>query len=192
MSSVISEFLLGLDECGQIRVVYFTEDVPASSGTRLAAAVIWRNASAVRSRGWRDLLRKTWHRNGPLGLGFSLGREAGLWDGSAGEHGEQETLYHPLRRVVRVLGKEYELPSDGQTLILMIDEYTRTGATPSVSVRMLRMPVMSQSSPDPPLDSNEAEEESAEFASEEHKMWAKALQSDPEVQAFMAKRSKDV
>jgi hypothetical protein len=152
-----------------IHVVYFSEEVPASSGVRLAAAVVWRGTPAPRPGGWRGLLRALRYRLGPFGRGFHLRGSAG-WSGAAGGDGEQMTLYHSERRVVRVLGRDYPLPSDGRTLLLLIDE----GAVgvPPITIRMVTCPVQ-------PRD--RVDEDGP------HAVWADSvLRNDPEVRTFMA------
>lgn len=119
MSGTISEVR------GAFRVVYFSEDLPKAEGICLAAAVVWRVAPPPQRWGLRDLLRQLRLRFGSLGAGFHLRGRFEPWSGSSGPQGEWETLYSPDRRVVRVLGREYALPEDGRTLMLLIDE---TGA----------------------------------------------------------------
>ncbi len=95
--------------------------------------------------------------------------------------GEQETLYHPERRAVRVLGTEYPLPDDARTLVLLIDEIAGTWGKPRVTTRILNLPIMPSGSA----------AESQEVVSQDEGLlesseWAALLQRDPEVLAFMA------
>ncbi len=161
---------------GPFFVVYFSDDHPESNATWLAAAAVWRTASAPRKWGWRELLRRFRYHVGPLGAGFSLGRTAGHWSGSAGQHGEQETLYHPGRRVVRVLGKEYALPADGRTLVLLIDEDSSAGRAPRVTVRTIAAPMLPRPSINLSLDSAAAEEQMADASAREHAVWFQVTQ----------------
>jgi hypothetical protein len=62
---------------GPIRVVYFSEDIPASNGTRLVAAVVWRVPSGAGAARWRDALRRFRYR---VGRAFMAG---GANDGEA-------------------------------------------------------------------------------------------------------------
>jgi hypothetical protein len=158
------------------RVTYFSDDVPASDDTRLAAAVVWRGTPAPK-RGWREWLRRLKHRLGPLGLGFHLKGSVPDWAGTAGEHGEQETLYSRHRRVVRVLGRDYALPPDDRTLILLIDE-DGSPTAPTVTSRLLSVPPRPRSQQGP-FDAPPGQS-----------VWAVILRKDPEVSAFMAGRSR--
>jgi hypothetical protein len=54
MSSVIASFGFG----SPVQVVYFTEDVPDVSGTRLAAAVVWRTGPGSEAPTWRRHMRR--------------------------------------------------------------------------------------------------------------------------------------
>jgi hypothetical protein len=156
-----------------IRVVYFSEEVPASNDVRLAAAVVWRGAPPPRLGGWRGMLRALRYRLGPFGSGFHLRGDVG-WSGAAGRDGEQMTLYHSARLVVRVLGRDYPLPPDGRTLVLLIDD--GPVGRPLISIRMVACPVQPRSRVD---------------EDGPHAVWNSALKSDPEVRTFMAALSDD-
>lgn len=123
-----------------LQIVYCFDNARVRT-TELIAIVVWRTLSNAPRRTWRDALRAMRYR---LGLGalqdhVTIGRNAGLWCGSAGSRGEQETLFHPVRRVVRVQGQEFPLPSNGDTLILMIDR--DADAAQSIVARTLRAPL---------------------------------------------------
>jgi hypothetical protein len=151
-----------------IRVVYFTEEGPASDDLRLAAAVVWRGMPPPPPSGLRGLFRKLRFRLGPLGLGLQL-RWSEPWGGAATGDGDQLTLYRARQRVVRVLGRNYPRPTDGRTLVILVDE----GAVgrPAVTSRAITVPVQARSRVDeaPPPG-----------------VWDPILRSDPEVRAFMA------
>jgi hypothetical protein len=170
MADVTLEYQYG----GTNRVTYFSDEVPASDAVRLAAAVVWRGTPAP-TRGWREWWRRLKHRLGPLGLGFHLKGSVPDWAGTAGEHGEQETLYSRYRRVVRVLGKDYALPPDDRTLILLIDEAGSPDG-PIVTSHLLSVP---------PLPRSQQGESDAPPG---QSVWAAFLRRDPEVSAFMAGR----
>jgi hypothetical protein len=151
-----------------IHVVYFSEEVPASNGVGLAAAVVWRCAPAQHRGGWRGLLRALRLRLGPFGIGLHL-KGSDRWAAAAGGDGEQMTLYHSERRVVRVLRRDYPLPPDGRTLVLLIDEGARR--RPAIRVRLVTVPVQ-------PRDRVDQDGP--------HALWDSVLKSDPEVRTFMA------
>jgi hypothetical protein len=136
----------------------------------------------------KKLLRRLRHRFGPLGAGFHLKGRFERWSGSSGPDGEQETLYSSERKMVRVLGREYALPEDGRTLVLLIDENSGLGGSPTVKVRALRAPVL----PYPSIDASLGGEQPAGASSEEHPGWWVFLQQDAEVRAFMTGRVEHV
>src|SRR5918992_1336289 len=158
------------DTSSPIKVVYFSEEVPASDDLRLAAAVVWRCAPAPRPGGLRGLVRRLRFALGPLGIGLQL-RWSEPWAGAAGADGAQMTLYRSEGRVVRVLGRNYSLPPDGRTLVLLVDR--PAVGRPVVTSRTMTVPAQPRSRVD------EAEPPG---------VWDPILRSDPEVRAFMGVR----
>ena len=118
----------------------FTEVDEVTSSSWLAVVVVWRRGDGRRLWTWRTRLKAWRHRIGMdlLNAPFSIGRDAGLWFGYTGPLGEHETLFHARRRVVRVLGKEFEVPQPGQTLLLFLDEPPRSGRKATILVRSQR------------------------------------------------------
>lgn len=95
-------------------------------------------------------------------------------------------LYNGERRVVRVLGREYPLPSDGAALLLLIEE-SRDGETPpAVTVRALPAPVHPRSEIDRTLDKPARLALMSAASRAEHETWARVVRSDPAVRAFLA------
>lgn len=166
-------------------VVYFTEDVPGSNATRLVAAVVWRAATSPRRWHWRDPLRRIRHYFGPLGIYLHRKRNFQPWTGSAGMDGEQETLFNPERRVVRVLGREYPLPEGARTLVLLIDELAGARGEPRVIKRTLDLPTMPRRPPEISREPRSQDDGWDEGSLGESSAWAMLLQQDPEVWAFM-------
>ena len=145
---------------GALQIVYCFDNTRVQT-TELIAIVLWRSRSNTPRRSWRDAVRAVRYR---LGIGalqdhVTIGRNAGLWCGSAGSRGEQETLFHVARRVARVQGQEFPLPSNGETLILMIDRdadanrsvLARTLITPLPPRPFLRQPLYFNGAPSQPF-----------------------------------------
>jgi hypothetical protein len=170
---------------GPVKVSYFTDDRPESNEIRLAAVAVWRNPGVSRARGSLGFLGRLREKLGPRGLGLHFRWNVPDWNSTSGEHGEQETRYSPHRGVVRVLGKKYAVPTDGGTLVLLIDEGGSTGAKPIVTVRTVLAPRVPSRPIDRSLDPESVGRQRADAHEEEMKTWTAALQSDPEVRAFM-------
>ena len=174
MGGVITEFGVG------VHVVYQSEDDRTQLETVLTAVVAWRRGRAT-VEGWRARLRRWRYRAGfgPLRRRFFIGHEAGLWSGSAGNNGEQATQFHPIRRVVRALGREYLLAPRGMTLVLLIDETNR-----SPTVRVMQIPA-----PRCALSAAQLDPESGpirrEAFTQEMETWRAALATHPEIAAFI-------
>lgn len=141
-SGVISQFSAG----GSVHVAFFEE--PATPGmVRLASVAIWRGPDAPRRWSVRRVLRRLRSRFGPLGLGLHFRWNSPRWTGSAGADGEQQTLFDPERRIVRVLGRDHPLPDDGRTLVLLVDERASAGRAPRVTVRRMIVPPVASENP---------------------------------------------
>lgn len=174
MGGVISQF------GGDVNVVYHSDDDRTHLETTLTAVVAWRRGRATVA-GWRARLRRWQFRLGlgPLRRRFSIGRDAGLWYGSAGINGEQATLFHPIRRVVRALGREYLLAPRGMTLVLLIDE---TNQSPMVRIIQIPAPkcVRTAAQLDP-----ESGAIRGEALAQETDTWRAALCTHPQIAAFI-------
>jgi len=182
MASVATQFT------GPFHVVLFCDREQPSAEKWLAVVVAWRKARMPRKPRWRDQLRKVSYQLGvdPLNRRFSIGRDAGLWFGSAGVNGAYETLFHARRRVVRVHGKEYAYPVAGQVLVLLIDEESDANSAPRVLVRAL-----GHSSPTESVHSSSTKSASGHSARSNDcpdlaSFWDALVEGDADVRAFMA------
>jgi hypothetical protein len=166
---------------GGVTVVYHADDDLERLETTLTAVVVWRISRATHA-GWRARLRRWRYRLGlnPLLPRFSIGRNPGHWYGSSGMLGEHETLFHPVLRVVRVLGEQYPIPQRGTTLLLLIDE---TGATPRVQVKQMPAPSLSRTAAQLNPAFGVAREEGQR---EEANAWRAALDAQRDIAAFIA------
>jgi hypothetical protein len=129
-------------------------------------------------------MRRLRFRLRALTRGFHLRGMGRHWAGSAGLHGEQETRYDVERRVVRVLGRDYPVPRDGQTLVLLVDEGRRAKRMPPVVVRTVVAPLVRRPEYEATQD-READADQVHEAMVESHAWAAAMETDPEVRAFM-------
>ena len=174
MGGVIAQF------GGAVNVVYHYDEDGAHLETVLTAVVAWRRGRATVAR-WRARLRR-WQfrlRLDPLHRRFSIGRDAGRWYGTAGIDGQQATLFHPRRRVVRALGREYFLAPRGMTLVLLIDE---TNQAPMV--RVIQIPTPKSARTAAQLDPGSGSKR-REALTQETETWRAALGTHPEIAAFI-------
>lgn len=167
MGGVISGFGGGVD------TTFFTDSDAQPGGIRLAAVVIWRRPSTATRR---EDPPRPWQA--PDG-----------WSGARGDDG-REVLYHRERRVVRVLEREYALPSTGEALVLLIDE-PELGCLPSIGVHALRAAMHVRPRIDRTLDKPSRLELITAAARAEHEMWSEAIVAHPSVRAFLSGGSDD-
>lgn len=159
---------------GDLNVVYWSDDDDERLETSLTAVVAWRLGAAT-THGWRARLRRWQYQLGidPLHRRVSIGRDAGLWGGSAGSNGEHETLFHMRRRLIRVLGREYQLPTREKTLVLLVDE-RRVPA--DIRVKVMQAPTVPLT---PPMH------DPMRGSMSEIDAWREFLRSDTEIAAFV-------
>jgi hypothetical protein len=143
----------------------------------LIAAVVWHSAQREASSALPAFRRGPWLE--PLNYASGTIPDAMLWSGASGGYGEQTTLFHEERRVVRVLDREYAVPARGETLVLLIDE-RRTPVR--VESRILPQPVAQRARQ--PAESLGAADRSRRANA--RATWRQLLASDPIVAAFVA------
>jgi hypothetical protein len=182
MGGTLSEF------GGRVGVTYFMEFLQAPSRAQLVAAVIQRHDPAsVNARGtpiWRGLWSLLFRRRPKPIVPPSAGPPDG-WSASAGD-GANAVLYSSSRRLVRVSGREFELPSNGQTLILLVDvERTRPCEGPDVIVRTIDTPSVPHCTFDHNLDKATNQKRIAASRREEHAAWRRSLRSDSVTHVFL-------
>ena len=177
MAGVTTEF------GGVTSIVYHSDDDAERLETSLSAVVVWRRGRATES-GWGARFRRWQYRwrLDPMHRPFHIGREAGLWYGSHGMNGEHATLFHPTRRLVRVLGRKYALPPRGTTLVLLIDE---TGKSPEIRVKQIPAPRLARTA----AQLDPASDDFGEANSREVDAWREALRTDPDIAAFISRES---
>jgi hypothetical protein len=175
---------------GRVSISYFSTIADERSGApRLFAAVAWRKAESFIQRKplprWRQLWALFRGRNSPA---QSRWKAPDGWAGSAGENGENEVLFHSRKGVVRVLGRQFQLPTDGRTLILLVDEDgLPPGAEPEFTVYSIENPVVPHPLYKPSLDKSFILERFNDSHREAGRAWHSALHNDPVVSAFLGR-----
>jgi hypothetical protein len=168
---------------------YFTERSADPPADHVTAVVAWRGGCRRAAPPW------TTRRGRALAwLRGALGRpDAGAdwlpppgWDAASDLGGPREVLHSGSRRAVRVGGREYAFPTDGRTLVLLVDDQPTPGAgEPSVTVRAVTVP------PRPPAGATAALPEAERLpypratSSGLRRAVLDALASDPVARAFL-------
>ena len=170
-------------------------DVPdhTTDATRLAAVVVWRGAASgiVREPLWRGLLHvfrrrlrrpQVSHRFRSLPDGFNGG--ASLGD-------PREVLFSEDLGVVRLLGRDYPLPSDGRTLLLLVDEPPQGPAASTVMVHALDV---APQPPFPRIDRSMSKKEIGRRIGDQQRAvnaaWHEAVDASPLVRSFLEGRQR--
>lgn len=178
MGGVISEF------DSEFTVVYHWVEDRELLAKELTVVVAWRRGRAPRA-GWRARVSRWQFRWGlhPLNRRISIGRDAGLWYGSSAMNGEQVTMFHPTRRVVRALNREYTFAPPGMTLVLLIDE-----SVPSPSVREMQIPAARVPRPAEQVNPESGHSRRAAHT-EETEAWRTALRTHHDIAAFFSREA---
>jgi len=157
---------------GPVNTTCFTDSGAEPGSIVLAAVVIWRRLPGATSP---TVPRSPW-------------RAPDGWSGGRSDDG-REVLYSEKRRVVRVLEREYPLPSAGEALLLLIDERA-VGASPAaVGVHSLAAPVQMRPRIDRTLDKPARLALMSAASRAEHAAWNGAIAAHPAVKAFFASGS---
>jgi hypothetical protein len=172
---------------GGTSLVTFTEPIEAPRGTRLAAVVVWRGPTAEAERGLLPVLRGLWpfgRRPRPSHWELPDG-----WNAAADGGTPSEVLYSTARAAVQVRGRDYALPPDGRTLVLLVHE--SPGAAPEtpgevrVEEHALDTPPQPKPVVDPTLPNAVNARRIVEGSDEANRVWFACLARDPAVVAFL-------
>jgi hypothetical protein len=163
MGGVISGF------GGPVDTTCFTDHDAQLGSERLAAVVIWRRPSAATN----------------ARVALAPWRAPDGWSGARSDDG-REVLYHRDRRVVRVLEREYSLPSTADALLLLIGEPAPGASSPEIGVHTLPATVYMRPRIDHTLDKAARLELLGAASRVEHATWNAAIAGHTAVRAFLA------
>jgi hypothetical protein len=176
---------------GSYRTAWFTESDPTAGVERMAAVVVRRvdPSLAGETTNFRDLLRLLrWVILHKLRLGRWAGPPAnGPWqlpDGWNGGVDHGQVLYSGDRRLVRVRGRDYALPGNDQTLIVLVDE-TVPGGVASIETRAVMAPLARWLPLDPKADREENLRRVHERSRASGAVWNEWLEHEPSICAFI-------
>lgn len=153
---------------------FFTEYIPDGTGERLVAAVFWRLAS---------------EDDGPRPPRGPDSDEPGRWTGSIGI-GRARVQYSAERRVIRVLGRSYELPGDDETLLLLLEDQVGEDVPVVTVVTVASMPAPVAVGTRPrggPTNKEDHAKAYAEYKRAQTMVWNKAVHAHPDVIRFFAR-----
>lgn len=172
---------------GPVYTVCFTESGTEPGSSRLAAVVIWRRPHAMSGHREPQPLITPPADSSTSAPVFPIAprlpwQPPDGWDGGRSDDG-REVLYHQQRGVVRVLEREYPLPSTGEALLLLIDERA-TGAA-AVGVHTLAAPLFVRPAIDRTLDKPARLKLMMAASRAENDTWVRALGAHPAMQAFL-------
>jgi hypothetical protein len=164
---VITTF--GSSSAHPITGTFFTEGT--ENGERLVAAVLWRQLFA--------------DPNPPPPAKLDSGLEGG-WSSAAG-YGRHRVRHSARRRVVGILDLEFELPTNGDTLVLLVEDRPDDDV-PSVTVTSMPTPVATYVRRH---DATISKEERTKIITENGRTataaWNAAVRAQPDVVRFLAR-----
>ena len=173
------------------RVVMFDVEDRATQATRLAAVIVWRvrGAGLTREPLWRGLLHllRRRHRRSPAPHRFRSLPDG--FNGGASLGDPREVLFSEELGIVRLLGRDFPVPSDGRTLLLLVDEPPEGPAASTVTTHSLDVAPQARF---PAIDRSLSREEMARRIGDHQRAvnaaWHEALDADPLVRSFLDAR----
>jgi hypothetical protein len=161
---------------------FFSAHDRVTGGERLAAVVVRRFVPRPVERGWiwKELLRLFRPRRPPpppelrpLPEGFN----------SSTGSGPQEILFSETLGLVRTNGRDFPLPPDGRTLVLLLDDRT-PNVEPTIATHAFSAPVIPRPTRDPSDGRKEFLRHIHEHVRLETETWRAAIDRDPVIRAF--------
>lgn len=148
---------------------FFTERTDDGNSVRLAAATLWRQLS----------------HDPPPPSGFDFDMR-GVWTDGVG-HGRHQVRYDAHRKIVGILGGQYDLPSNGDMLLLLLEDRSDE-EMPAVTVISMPAPVAEGvRNFGGPMTKDEKATAIAQSKRREVTTWTQALRAQADVAAFLAR-----
>jgi hypothetical protein len=173
-------------------LVYFSDDGDHEGATRVTAIVLRRHrAREPEPLSLGDALRRWLASRGkrpppPPAPVWSMPPE---WDAASDGGGPREVLHGRARGLVRVADREFALPRDGRTLVLLVDERDAPpGARPAVTERIATIPPVRVPALHAGLTPAELHRRSRERSERVSRLVHEALFRDADVQRFVRTR----
>lgn len=160
-------------------IASFTDSDRAGMTERIAAVVVRRRRKPAASRA--QLARTS----SPSPPAFDRDRNdsAAGWSGSVGS-GPDQVRYSRGRTVVSVSGREFTLPQNGRTLLILIDAIGSTGDL-SVETREVLAPEVPRPRPDPSLSREIHRKRMQEHLHTARSLWHRWIDEEPSIRAFL-------
>jgi hypothetical protein len=177
---------------GACDIACFTDVDPSAAVERIRAVVVQRRParSPTRASLWRRALRilsRRARRDAPIAPALS---RRGLWTGSVGNPGSAQVLYSRERAVVAVRGREFPLPADGRTLLVLVEERGVPSQT-LIQTHVVSAPAVDRA----PLEAAASEDANRErLRAQMHRArltWHRWLDEEPLIREFISDAPSD-
>lgn len=169
--------------CGDTERTYFFRSVGDSRDVVLVAAVIHRGTQS----GWKReslisvLGRAMFGRRPKASTSPALPPHED-WTSSSGVGGE--VCYSEPRRIVRVVGKDFSLPPDDRTLIVLVHEGADGPAAARTSTSVIRVPARAGRPQHSGRDRDDIARAMGEWMRANQEAWDAAVDADEVVREF--------
>jgi len=107
------------------------------------------------------------------------------WSSAAGAGGPYEVLFSEARRLVRVAGRDFALPADHRTLVLLAVEPSDRSGDWAITSHMIDIAPCPCSSVDRALDKEANLRRMSDENRERDRAWQAAVATDPIIQSFV-------
>jgi hypothetical protein len=170
---------------GQTRVAFFEGDSGGAEETHLQAVVIWRGPVVPREWVWSSMLRGQW----PFGRRPSRRRvDEPLpepWTAAADQGGPHEVLFSASRGIVQLRGQDYAVPTDGRTLVLLVQDPPDDSEDVGVEPYALAMPPRPALASERSWSRRKTTRRSLAHVEAMNEVWHSVLERDPVISDFL-------
>jgi hypothetical protein len=158
------------DRGDRVFSAFFSERTADGKNERLAAAALWRQLSH--------------NSEPPPPLGSDSDGTRG-WTGTVGS-GRHQVRYDARRRIVDVLGRQFDLPANDDTLLLLLEDRADEDV-PAVIVISMPVPLVAGRNRDRTMTKDERLKAAVDANRQSMAVWTKAIHARAEVVAFLAR-----
>ncbi len=174
---------------GRTRVSFFDGMIGASQDCHLLAVVVWRAPVVAREWVWSSLLRGQWPFGRRSSSRLSESPLPEPWDATVDRGGPHEILFSSRRSVVQLRDRDFPLPADGRTLVLLVQDPADEAGEATIQSHVMDFEPQPTAKPDRSLSKKAKLKRVTEHTRAAHEAWHDSIERVPVISAFLLDRS---